>query len=110
MEVLADRENTTAMNVAELTEQVSGGDVGGERHDALIGSSLVRDVDGRKLVNTAVTCKPGGRTADVTRQVATLTEKSLNGITLVSGYQTGEASERHHHRLSISNRQRSAVK
>ena len=85
MEVLADRENTTAMNVAELTEKVSGGDIGGERPDALIGSSLIRDVDERKLVNTAVTCKPGGKIADVTRQVATLTDKSLNGITLVIG-------------------------
>ena len=85
MEVLADRENTTAMNVAELTGKVSGGDFGGERRDVLIGSSLIRDVDERKLFNTAVTCKPGGKIADVTRQVATLTDKSLNGITLVTG-------------------------
>ena len=50
-----------------------------------LGSSIVRDYDENKLLDTTVISKPGGKIADATKEVAKLPPNGYDTITLVIG-------------------------
>ena len=85
-----ERENATLRNsVAELTQKLNSATwrsfrTSTHKNNLLIGSSIIREVDAGKLLDTEVVCKPGGTINTLKHQMDELNNGYKN-ITLVVG-------------------------
>ena len=94
-ETLTQRAEETTTSVAALTDKVdeltrkstTGENIEHrtQRRDILVGSSLIKHVDENKLHETTVICKPGGKIADITAEIAKLPPKGHRMVTVVVG-------------------------
>ena len=88
-EKLATKNDTLLKNVIDLSQQVKALTwksfrKAGQHSSVLLGSSIIRDVDAKKLVDTVVIAKSGAKISEVTKEV----EKLVSGydmLTLVVG-------------------------
>ena len=67
----------------ELTKLIDEGST--HMRSILLGSSIIREVDQEKLVNTGVICKRGGLIGDIQEEVFKLPDNSYSHIALVIG-------------------------
>lgn len=56
-----------------------------EQHTVLIGSSIIRDIDQHKLLNTDVKCRPGAKISDLIDELKCLPDGKYSHIILVGG-------------------------